>query len=64
MAERIWTVPNALTIARLVATPLIPLAFVLFPQPVAEIVALTVLVLAAATDWLDGWLARRFGAGS
>ena len=58
--DRIWTVPNVISLARLV------LAIILFvviegvggESPLA---ALILFVVAAATDWVDGWYARRFG---
>lgn len=49
-----WTVADALTALRLPMA----VAFVLVGSPVARLV---VLALAAATDLLDGWFARRFG---
>jgi CDP-diacylglycerol--glycerol-3-phosphate 3-phosphatidyltransferase len=58
--DRVWTVPNVLSLARLL------LAFVLFGLIVAESwAAATVLFLvAASTDWVDGWWARRYDAVS
>lgn len=55
--NRVWTVPNMLSAARLV------LALVLFGVIEQErYAAATVLFLvAASTDWVDGWWARRFG---
>jgi phosphatidylglycerophosphate synthase len=50
----VWSLPSALSLARL------PLAAV-FPLAANEIVAVTLLVAAAATDVLDGWCARRLG---
>jgi CDP-diacylglycerol--glycerol-3-phosphate 3-phosphatidyltransferase/cardiolipin synthase len=50
-----FTVADALTLVRL---PL-AVAFFLLPQPTAR---LTVLIVAAATDLLDGFLARRVGS--
>jgi len=56
ISDRVWNVPNVLSMIRLgmalAVVGLVPfgmlrLAFVLF-------------VIAAATDWLDGWWARRF----
>jgi CDP-diacylglycerol--glycerol-3-phosphate 3-phosphatidyltransferase len=54
--NRVWTVPNMLSAARLV------LAIVLFGVIEQErYAAATVLFLvAASTDWVDGWWARRF----
>lgn len=53
---RIVTVPNALSAGRLLGIPLF-LWLVLVPQ--ADAWAFVVLVVAGATDWLDGYLARR-----
>src|SRR5215831_14862143 len=50
-------VPNLLSLAR------IPLAVVLFACIVyqAWLAGLIAFVVACATDWLDGWWARRYG---
>lgn len=55
--ERIVNVPNALTMARLV------LAIVVFVLIAAGLFlpAFIVFVVAASTDWVDGYWARRFG---
>ncbi|TAK69688.1 MAG: CDP-alcohol phosphatidyltransferase family protein [Actinomycetota bacterium] len=52
---RVLTVPNLLSLLRLLAIPL----FLVLLARQADGVALAVLVLSAATDWLDGVLARR-----
>lgn len=63
-----WTIPNILTILRLLAAPAVPLMFLYFHRPWADWAALTLFLLAAITDWFDGYLARawnqqsRFGA--
>ncbi|MDO5658918.1 MAG: CDP-diacylglycerol--glycerol-3-phosphate 3-phosphatidyltransferase [Paracoccus sp. (in: a-proteobacteria)] len=63
-----WTVPNILTILRLVAAPAVPLMFLFLSRPFADWAALTLFLVAAITDWFDGYLARawqqesRFGA--
>jgi len=63
-----WTLPNSLSVGRLLAAPLLPLAFFLWSSPVADIVALLLFAGASITDWFDGYLARkwhltsRFGA--
>ena len=54
--ERILTVPNVLSTLRLLGIPLF-LWLVLVVQ--ADIAAFVLLVIAGATDWLDGYLARR-----
>ena len=51
--------PNALTLARIAAVPLLIAAFYL-PAPAANWVAMVLFVAASVTDWLDGWLARRW----
>ena len=55
-----WTLPNILTVLRLLAAPGVALVFVLLPRPFADWAALILFVGAALTDWLDGWLARRW----
>jgi len=54
----VYNIPNLLTLLRIV---LIPVFLVLFYLPVAwgREAATAVFVLAAITDWLDGYLARR-----
>ncbi|KRF11567.1 CDP-diacylglycerol--glycerol-3-phosphate 3-phosphatidyltransferase [Nocardioides sp. Soil797] len=55
-SKRIWTVPNLLSLGRLLGVPLF-LWLVLGPEEDAW--ALGVLMLSGFTDWLDGFLARR-----
>ena len=63
-----WTIPNSLTVLRLLAAPGVPVMFLYFTRPWADFLALTLFVGAALTDWFDGYLARlwkqesRFGA--
>jgi CDP-diacylglycerol---glycerol-3-phosphate 3-phosphatidyltransferase len=52
-------VPNLLSLARLVGTVLVFL-FVIINQPWAFLLATLFFVLASATDFFDGYLARRF----
>ncbi|WP_211349148.1 CDP-alcohol phosphatidyltransferase family protein [Nocardioides litoris] len=52
----VWTIPNALSAARLLGVPLF-LWLVLGPEE--DLWALAVLVVSGITDYLDGWLARR-----
>lgn len=54
----IWTIPNILTILRLIAAPVVALLFLYFTRPYADWFALIVFVLAALTDFVDGYLAR------
>jgi CDP-diacylglycerol--glycerol-3-phosphate 3-phosphatidyltransferase len=53
-----WTLPNILTTARLVAVPLIPVMFLFFARPWADWYAMVLFIVAAITDYLDGYLAR------
>lgn len=53
--------PNALTVVRLVAAPCVALVFVAFARPIADWLALGLFIAAAVTDWIDGFLARRWG---
>lgn len=54
----IWTLPNILTILRLLAAPAVAVMFLYFTRPYADWFALTLFVSAAITDWFDGYLAR------
>ena len=58
---RVWTVPNALSILRLLGLPLF-LWLVLGPE--ADGWALAVLMASGVTDYLDGYLARRLNQTS
>lgn len=53
-----WTVPNILTILRLLAAPGLAVMFLYFTRPYADWFALFLFVGAAVTDWFDGYLAR------
>ncbi|WP_439123700.1 CDP-diacylglycerol--glycerol-3-phosphate 3-phosphatidyltransferase [Marivita sp.] len=52
------TVPNILTVLRLLAAPGVALMFLYFSRPAADWFALILFVSAAVTDWFDGYLAR------
>jgi len=51
----IWNVPNVLTILRMLLIPV----FVAFYVAGQEKLALVTFLVASATDWLDGYLARK-----
>ncbi|MEZ5755979.1 MAG: CDP-diacylglycerol--glycerol-3-phosphate 3-phosphatidyltransferase [Paracoccaceae bacterium] len=63
-----WTLPNILTVIRLLAAPGVAVMFLYFHRPWADWLALALFVSAAVTDWFDGYLARawkqesKFGA--
>jgi len=54
----LYNLPNLLTLSRIVLIPVFVLFFYL-PFDWGTLVATIVFVLAAVTDWLDGFLARR-----
>jgi len=54
------TFPMILTLLRIALIPVLVLFFYL-PYAWASLAAATVFILAAITDWLDGYLARRMG---
>lgn len=55
-----WTIPTLMTWARIVAIPLIVGVFYLPIEPATKnLVATVMFVVFAATDWLDGYLARK-----
>lgn len=55
--RRVWTVPNVLSVARL---GLVAWSLDLLFADRARIAAAAVLAVAGTTDFLDGWVARRF----
>ncbi|HZC73043.1 MAG TPA: CDP-alcohol phosphatidyltransferase family protein [Jatrophihabitans sp.] len=54
--DQIWTIPNALSVLRLLG---VPLFLWLLLGPHADAWALVVLAVSGFTDWADGVLARR-----
>jgi cardiolipin synthase (CMP-forming) len=60
MELRPWTLPNFLTFARLASLPFLVMAIL----DGRHGVALAIFLVAAITDIVDGYVARRFGMGS
>ncbi len=59
-ALKIFNVPNLLSISRILSVPIF-ISLMLEPNPVRALLAGIVFSLASATDWLDGYLARKWG---
>ena len=57
------TVPTILTLMRILLIPVLVLVFYL-PWKWTNFAAAFVFVLASVTDWLDGWIARRYDQSS
>ncbi len=55
------TLPNKMTIGRLLASPVLFLLILLYEDPVSRILAFIVFLGAALTDLYDGYLARKYG---
>lgn len=58
--RRILTVPNLISVARLACVPVF--CWLLFDQD--RLAAFCLLGALGATDWVDGWIARRYDQGS
>ena len=57
---KFFSPPNQLTFLRIILTPVF-LVFLLSNNSVLRQWSLAIFILAAITDWYDGWLARRWG---
>lgn len=57
------TIPTILTLARIVMIPVLVLVFFL-PFGWTNFVSAALFALASVTDWLDGWIARRYDQSS
>jgi cardiolipin synthase len=53
---RIWTIPNAISFARLIG---VPVFLYLFLVAHLNVVAVIILIVGGGSDWVDGYLARR-----
>ncbi|MBA2326508.1 MAG: CDP-alcohol phosphatidyltransferase family protein [Actinobacteria bacterium] len=60
-SDRVVTIPNAISIARLACVPWFVWLLLSEDRPVAAAILLAVL---GATDWVDGWIARQFDQAS
>lgn len=57
--SKIWNLPNILTYGRIVAVPVVA-ALLMWGGNTARWIALGIYVVAAITDFLDGYLARKW----
>ncbi len=57
---KIFNIPNLLSISRILAVPIF-IVLMLEPSPARALLAGIVFSIASATDWLDGYLARKWG---
>ena len=53
------TLPTWVTLSRLIAVPIIFGLFIWQDSELTRLIALSVFIIAAITDWLDGYLARK-----
>lgn len=56
ISDRVWNVPNALSLVRLALALLVGALI----EGAAYLPALIFFCIAAATDWIDGWWARKY----
>lgn len=63
MPSQLTLLPNVITFARILAIPVI-CGLLAIADPGARALAVALYVLAAASDWVDGFLARRLDLGS
>lgn len=61
--SQLTQIPNLITIARIVAIPVV-VALVMTGDTNLRLVALILYIVAAASDWLDGYLARKWNQTS
>ncbi|HUN65580.1 MAG TPA: CDP-alcohol phosphatidyltransferase family protein [Bacteroidota bacterium] len=54
------SIPNSLTVFRIILTPVFVL-LLFSDSPLAKELSLLVYIVAALTDWYDGWVARKYG---
>ncbi|MGZ8567504.1 MAG: CDP-alcohol phosphatidyltransferase family protein, partial [Actinomycetota bacterium] len=55
-SRRVFTIPNLISMARIL---LIPVFVLLIIDPDTTTEGLILFILVVATDWVDGWLARK-----
>lgn len=58
-----FTIPTWLTLFRILTIPMMVVAFY-WDHPGNHFIAAMIFTVGGLTDWLDGWIARRFNMGS
>ncbi len=58
-----WNLPNLITLFRILLIPVLVVMYY-WEGPYREVIITTIFIVAAITDWLDGYLARRMNAMS
>ena len=58
IGERIWTIPNAISLARLIGVPVFLWLVLGVDSKAGDWWAIGLLIAASASDWLDGKIAR------
>ena len=58
VGERIWTIPNAISLARLIGVPVFLWLVLGVDSKAGDWWAIGLLIAASASDWLDGKIAR------
>lgn len=70
LLKQLWTIPNVLSILRIVAVPFImwctldPSTYITCGAYEFPIIGLIIMIAAASTDLVDGYIARKFNQGS
>src|SRR5580658_3936954 len=64
VGERIWTIPNAISLARLLGVPVFLWLVLGVDSKAGDWWAIGLLIAASASDWLDGKIARALNQGS
>jgi len=59
MAKRIFNLANNLTLTRIVIVPILIVIFLYSTSKTSCLIAAFIFALAALTDWLDGYIARK-----
>jgi CDP-diacylglycerol--glycerol-3-phosphate 3-phosphatidyltransferase len=59
MAKRIFNLANNLTLTRIVIVPILIVLFLYSTSKTSCLIAALIFALAALTDWLDGYIARK-----